>query len=165
MVRYEGEKMSKSLGNLVMVSDLLQDYTADTLRLYLASHHYRQPWSFDEQALPRAAALAAKLKTAASARSGRRAPTLDANRCVAAFESALTTDLNTPAAVGVLAELADLILQAANATCSIEDAQQQLRRLAEILGLHLTATQNGNGPEPRVSEGWSAHLRDFPTPD
>jgi L-cysteine:1D-myo-inositol 2-amino-2-deoxy-alpha-D-glucopyranoside ligase len=165
MVRHEGEKMSKSLGNLVMVRDLLQDYTADTLRLYLASHHYRQPWSFDEQALPRAAALAAKLKSAAGARSGRRAPALDANRCGEAFESALAADLNTPAAVGVLAELADMILQAANATCSIEDAQEQLHRLAEILGLRLNGADNGTAPEPRVVEGWRTHLRDFPTPD
>ena len=43
MVGYEGEKMSKSLGNLVMVRELLTDYSPDAVRLYLAQHHYRQP--------------------------------------------------------------------------------------------------------------------------
>ena len=42
MVEHEGAKMSKSLGNLVMVSDLLRRWPADTLRLYLGKHHYRQ---------------------------------------------------------------------------------------------------------------------------
>ncbi|MGD2178151.1 MAG: cysteine--tRNA ligase, partial [Anaerolineae bacterium] len=44
MVRHGGEKMSKSLGNLVMVNDLLQDWSPNALRVYLACHHYRQPW-------------------------------------------------------------------------------------------------------------------------
>ncbi len=42
MVGYQGEKMSKSLGNLVMVADLLYTYSPDALRLYLGSHHYRE---------------------------------------------------------------------------------------------------------------------------
>ncbi len=53
MVRFEGEKMSKSLGNLVMVRDLLDDWTPDALRLYLGSHHYREAWQFDPQKLVR----------------------------------------------------------------------------------------------------------------
>jgi cysteinyl-tRNA synthetase len=42
MVYHEGEKMSKSLGNLVMVRDLLESWSADSLRLYLGRHHYRE---------------------------------------------------------------------------------------------------------------------------
>ena len=74
MVRHEGEKMSKSLGNLVMVSDLLKTCSPDALRLYLADHHYREPWSYDEGELEsRAAGRRAELR-AAEARSdcGRR---------------------------------------------------------------------------------------------
>lgn len=59
MVEHEGEKMSKSLGNLVMARDLLQDYTADALRLYMASHHYRHPWHYDAGELRVAQSLAA----------------------------------------------------------------------------------------------------------
>lgn len=46
MVKYENEKMSKSLGNLVHVSDLLKKYSADSIRYVLLSHHYRTPWEF-----------------------------------------------------------------------------------------------------------------------
>lgn len=44
MVYQDGEKMSKSLGNLTLVSNLLKDYSADAIRIVLLSHHYRYPW-------------------------------------------------------------------------------------------------------------------------
>ena len=47
MVMYEGEKMSKSLGNLIMISELSKKYSANTIRWLLLSHHYREPWEFD----------------------------------------------------------------------------------------------------------------------
>ncbi|MBI4096660.1 MAG: cysteine--tRNA ligase [Candidatus Levybacteria bacterium] len=50
-VSYQGKKMSKSLGNLVMVSDLLKKYSPNVIRWYLISHHYRQPWEFFEEGL------------------------------------------------------------------------------------------------------------------
>ena len=49
MVLYEGEKMSKSLGNLVLVSDLLKKHPGDAIRCLLLSHHYRAPWEYDNK--------------------------------------------------------------------------------------------------------------------
>ena len=46
MVRMDGEKMSKSLGNMVFLRDLLRTYSADAIRLYLLGHHYRQVWEW-----------------------------------------------------------------------------------------------------------------------
>ena len=46
--------MSKSLGNLVLVRDLLGRYSPDTLRFYLAQHHYRQAWEYDEAEMDQA---------------------------------------------------------------------------------------------------------------
>lgn len=46
MVMYEGEKMSKSLGNLVLVKDLLKIYSPNSIRWLLLSHYYRTPWEF-----------------------------------------------------------------------------------------------------------------------
>lgn len=51
MVLYQGEKMSKSLGNLVLVSDLLKKYNPFVIRWTLLSHHYRDPWEFREEEL------------------------------------------------------------------------------------------------------------------
>lgn len=50
-VSYKGEKMSKSKGNLVMVSSLLEKYSANAVRWLLLSHHYRKRWEFEEAEL------------------------------------------------------------------------------------------------------------------
>src|SRR5438132_1098817 len=44
IVDQDSEKMSKSLGNLTLVSDLLKNYSADAIRVTLLNHHYRYPW-------------------------------------------------------------------------------------------------------------------------
>ncbi|HCX25998.1 TPA: cysteine--tRNA ligase [Candidatus Collierbacteria bacterium] len=53
-VFYKGEKMSKSKGNLVMVSSLLEKYSSNAVRWLILSHHYRKRWEFDEEKLARA---------------------------------------------------------------------------------------------------------------
>ncbi|HUQ63615.1 MAG TPA: cysteine--tRNA ligase [Acidimicrobiales bacterium] len=47
MVRYEGEKMSKSLGNLVFISDLIKDWDPMAVRLALLDHHHGAAWDWD----------------------------------------------------------------------------------------------------------------------
>jgi cysteinyl-tRNA synthetase len=51
MVRLDGEKMSKSLGNMVFASDLLERYSADAIRLYLVGRNHRDDWDYDESSL------------------------------------------------------------------------------------------------------------------
>jgi L-cysteine:1D-myo-inositol 2-amino-2-deoxy-alpha-D-glucopyranoside ligase len=157
MVRYEGEKMSKSLGNLVMVRDLLDNScTPDALRLYLAGRHYRQVWGYHEAQLAEAERRAEALRSAALA-AGGTGPELDAGAAEASFRAALDDDLNTPAGIETLARLAEDIRQAAEAGRDVRAAQATLHKLAGVLGLRLDAT----GPEPRVVSGWSEHLERF----
>ena len=52
MVRLEGTKMSKSLGNLVFVSDLLKDWEPAAIRLAVLVHHYRESWDWEAWLLP-----------------------------------------------------------------------------------------------------------------
>ncbi|MBI2051428.1 cysteine--tRNA ligase [Candidatus Roizmanbacteria bacterium] len=54
MLIYEGEKMSKSLGNLILVKDLLKKYSGGAIRWMLLSHHYRVPWEFEYHKLDEA---------------------------------------------------------------------------------------------------------------
>src|SRR5215210_7892470 len=56
MVRMDGEKMSKSLGNLVFVHDLLDDYDPRAIRLAVIAHHYRDAWEWDDTRVDRAVA-------------------------------------------------------------------------------------------------------------
>jgi len=95
MVRYQGTKMSKSLGNLVNVRQALERVSPAALRLYLASHHYRRDWTFSWAGLDSAGRFAARI--AALPAGGPPSPEL-----LRAFAGALDDDLDTPAAARVL---------------------------------------------------------------
>lgn len=62
MLMYQGEKMSKSLGNMLFASDLLKKYSADTIRWVLLSHHYRLPWEFQNEMTAEAQEIVNTLK-------------------------------------------------------------------------------------------------------
>jgi L-cysteine:1D-myo-inositol 2-amino-2-deoxy-alpha-D-glucopyranoside ligase len=138
MVGYNGEKMSKSLGNLVLVSDALKDYSADAVRLYLFSNHYRIPWIFEDAELERWARVADDLIEAAEFPAYGIEEELDVGNLRDRFFNALDDDLNTPIAIEVLQEIGTGILEAPEED-DVRDAQRSLRELSEILGLTLTA--------------------------
>lgn len=54
MVQYKSEKMSKSLGNLILVSKLKEKYSGNAIRYFLHSHYYRNPWEYFEVELEEA---------------------------------------------------------------------------------------------------------------
>ncbi|MDP8908190.1 MAG: cysteine--tRNA ligase [Chloroflexota bacterium] len=136
MVRYQGEKMSKSLGNLVLVSDVLTSYNADTLRLYLLSNHYRADWEFDDAELERWAQVAADLREAADFPAFGSEEELNTSAERDLFLQAMDNDLNLPAAIDELITIGQAILEAPEED-DVRDAQATLRELADILGLDL----------------------------
>ena len=103
MVRYQGRKMSKSLGNLVKVSQALQRAPAAAVRLYLVSHRYGRDWDFDWQGLARSARLVERMRKflADDTRAGTR-KTPPGPALMAEFNAALADDLDTPRAVRAL---------------------------------------------------------------
>ena len=134
MLHDSGEKMSKSLGNLVLVRDLLERYDADAIRHYLVSHHYRSEVHFDEAELRRSAEAAERLRRAAQ-QAAIRAP--DASAAVTMlrdrFLAAMNEDLDTPVALRELDALASLALEDGSAAASAA-----VRDLGgRILGLRL----------------------------
>jgi L-cysteine:1D-myo-inositol 2-amino-2-deoxy-alpha-D-glucopyranoside ligase len=101
MVRHEGEKMSKSLGNLVFPAALFQEHEPAAVRLARLAHHWRSSWTFDADELKAAAErLDAWRRTATRLRAGgtRTLPE--------EVEAALATDLDTPAALAAVDAMA-----------------------------------------------------------
>jgi L-cysteine:1D-myo-inositol 2-amino-2-deoxy-alpha-D-glucopyranoside ligase len=97
LVRYEGRKMSKSLGNLVKVSQALARAPAAAVRLYLVSHRYERDWDFDWAALARSARLVEKARVVLKHPDGQASPAL-----INEFNAALADDLDTRRAVRAL---------------------------------------------------------------
>ncbi len=91
MVRMDGEKMSKSLGNLVFVSDLRVEYPAASIRLAVAAHHYRTEWEWDDRVMPTAVDRLERWRKA-----GQGSAALEEVR------AALDDDLDTPAALAAI---------------------------------------------------------------
>jgi len=148
MLRYGGDKMSKSLGNLVLVRDLLRTYPGDAIRQYLVSRHYRSEVDFVEGDLAGAADAAMLLRRAClraeelAPADPARADTADLHSIVAEhrehFLAAMDDDLDTPRAMPELTALATLALESDDLSLAAQ-AGWMVRELgARILGLRLT---------------------------
>ncbi len=91
MVRMDGAKMSKSLGNLVFVSELRKQWDPRAIRLVAHAHHYRTEWEWNDGLMP---AAAARLESWRAAGPGEGA--------LVEVRAALDDDLDTPAAVAAI---------------------------------------------------------------
>ena len=125
MLHFQGQKMSKSLRNLVLVSDLLGRFDGDAIRVLLLRHHYRESWEYREPDLADAA------RWLEAQRQATRGAPPDVAPLSPEVLAALEDDLDTPRA---LAGLADLI---------------RLRRpgwrgAADLLGLRLDSAGSGH---------------------
>ena len=157
MVRYQGEKMSKSLGNLVMVRDLLENGChPDAIRLCMVSHHYRQPWTYEDGELDKVAGLLDRLRQAVAAPGGEGQP-LEPALAEVAFRAAMDDDLDTPAALDIMLQLADDISLSAQEGGAVQGAQTSLREMCQVMGLRLDREH----PEERVMDGWRQHRARF----
>jgi L-cysteine:1D-myo-inositol 2-amino-2-deoxy-alpha-D-glucopyranoside ligase len=129
-VSYEGEKMSKSLGNLVFVSDLLEVADPRAIRLALMRHHYRTGFEWYSTDLDEGVALLHRLVAAAQRASGAD-PAPFAER----VRASLDNDLDAPRAIEALDDLASAILSGGDDA----SAPLVLRELGVLLGLDLDA--------------------------
>ena len=130
-VTVDGQKMSKSLGNILLVRDLLSEAPGEAIRLALLSTHYRHPLDWREQRLATARRLLSRFYTSlAKVASIEAATESEADEMLL---HALCNDLNTPLAITRLHELANMLDTADNGTKAM--AKGQLLASAGLLGL------------------------------
>jgi cysteinyl-tRNA synthetase len=156
MLQLGGEKMSKSLGNIISIKDFLSKRDADVMRMLVLSGSYRAPLMFNDGTLDAAEKSLSRLKSGlrpapasaqglpAEAASGF-AGQADATR--KQFIEAMDDDFNTPLAMAALFELVKAINTARDQGATdqqLKPSQEALRELTGVLGLRL-ADKAGSG--------------------
>lgn len=139
LVNLGGTKMSKSLGNMVFVGDVLEHHSAAVLRTAILNQLYRAPWDYSEQDLVQAATLVTQVTQALEVPSSSASSIFEGAEFLARFFEALATDFDTPKAISTMTDLASAIQSAARARNDVQRAQATLLTMADILGLQILA--------------------------
>ena len=131
MVAYEGEKMSKSLGNLVFVRDLRTGHDPRAIRLALLSNHYRAGFEWFDSDIDKGEAMLERMIEAASCPSGPDSETL-----LSQVREAIDDDLNLPKACEIIDDFAVKMIEGSG---NDSDAKTSLTKAAELLGVDLNS--------------------------
>lgn len=158
MLQMSGEKMSKSLGNIVSIESFIEQHGADALRLMVLNSGYRNPLTFNDEVIEQTkralerlhSALRPALPNATGANDvTRQALKGQVETTRANFVECMDDDFNSAGALGFIFELVRVINQARSDGASdidLESAQNLLRELTSVLGLRMTEkTASGEG--------------------
>lgn len=156
-VTMAGEKMSKSLGNGTIVTEVTTRFPPRAVRLYLAQPHYRSTIEYSEGSLAEAAAQLERID-AFCARAGAAGPVAFAvDDLPTAFVEAMDDDLGTPGAFAVLHETITAGNRALDAgdRGAAEEALRRVRAMLHVLGLdpHDPEWAGTGGADPAVLDG------------
>ncbi len=162
MLQLGGEKMSKSLGNIVSIKDFLSKRDADVMRMLVLAGSYRAPLIFNDETQDSAEKSLERLKAAlrpasisASGLSAEAASALasQADSTRQAFTDAMDDDFNTPLALAALYELVKAINTARDNGANdeqLKSAQSTLRELTSVFGLRLAEKTGSSDAEAQV---------------
>ena len=158
MLQLSGEKMSKSIGNLVTVEEFLDEHDADVLRMMILNSSYRGPLTFNEDVIAQAERGLDRLHAALRpALSGEEQPPAEVISSLKqhiestqqGFNQAMDDDFNTASALGQIYDLVRAINQARDAGAddeTLREAQTKIRELTSILGLQLRRAAAASRP-------------------
>lgn len=128
-VTMSGEKMSKSLGNSVLVSEMVKNWRPIVLRYYLGTPHYRSMIEYSEESLREAEAAFARIEgfvQRATEKAG--APVAPAAEVPPAFAEAMDDDLGVPHALAII----HTTVRQGNSALAADDKEEAVARLAEV---------------------------------
>ena len=129
-VTINGEKMAKSLGNIILVKDLAENYHGEVIRLALLSSHYRQGLDWNEKVIHQANKLINKLYEIKDDLDDVTIPDKNENNLDAI--SILMDDLNTP---GLITELNNIVKEYNSSNSEKENIKSRLSLISSVLGI------------------------------
>jgi cysteinyl-tRNA synthetase len=144
LLQMGGEKMSKSVGNIVSIAEPLERYGADAFRMFVLTSHYRSPSTYTEEAMEAAKTASRRLRDAAFATPTGSDKPVNVGGLRDRFAYWMDNDLNTAEALSVLFDLAKIINRGRDAGQNVVPAQETLRELAGVLGFTLEAVPGGS---------------------
>jgi len=136
MVLESGEKMSKSLGNLVMIGKLLLKYSPNAIRWMILSHYYRHPWEFEEKELQVCEEYIRKVSIALEQTNKVSIRKIKTDVYLKDFICIMNDDLDTPKVLELILKIANKILKEKNKS-NIKELQEVLKKIIATLGFKL----------------------------
>ena len=149
-VTINGEKMAKSLGNIILVKDLAENYHGEVIRLALLSSHYRQGLDWNEKVIHQANKLINKLYEIKDDLDDVTISDKNENNLDAI--SILMDDLNTP---GLITELNNIVKEYNSSDCDKEKIKSRLGLISSVLGILEDETFN------EISEEFKNKINDM----
>ena len=149
-VTINGEKMAKSLGNIILVKDLAENYHGEVIRLALLSSHYRQGLDWNEKVIHQANKLINKLYEIKDDLDDVTIPDNNKNNLDAI--SILMDDLNTP---GLITELNNIVKEYNSFDSKKENIKSRLSLISSVLGILEDETFN------EISEEFKNKINDM----
>ena len=146
MLQVAGEKMAKSVGNILRLPEVLAEHQRDTLVTFFVGGHYRQPLQFDDTTMADAAGRARRIREVGRRLVDGPSPSWSAE-LEERFFSALAEDFNTPAALAVVAEWVSNANRAGAAV-----GRDGLVDMLGVLGLETLLVSGAEGPPAAVLE-------------
>ncbi len=174
MIQVDGQKMGKSLGNAILIKDVLQDYRAQALRLFLLQTHYSRPSNYTKEGMAAAEAgvdrmtqTLARLEEASTSTDGHAAANealfRAASEADARAKAAMDDDFNTPVALSVLFELVTAsnraLAEGALGEAAGAAADVLRRHAGDVLGV--LGGENGEGADDGLTERLADFLLDL----
>lgn len=156
MVTYEGEKMSKSIGNTISPAQMLQMARPLVVRYYLGSAHYRSILDYRPSSLQEAATAIERVEAFLAATQNLLKPGREVPQ---AFAEAMDDDVNIPRALAVLHEQTRAGNAALAAGEDASEAANAVMAMAEVLGLAQLMSFNAEGTSGAEHEALDALIQ------
>ena len=160
LLRMGSDKMSKSLGNIVLIKDVLNKFSSNAVRMFILSSHYRSPLDYSEDNIMGKENSIKKLykvlEHTGGVHSNEINDLLESRK--QQFINAMDDDLNTPRAIATIFDLSKDLNQLINKNIDITEGQILLNRLTNVLGIELT---NKNKESDKDSDKKPKYISDY----